>query len=458
MILQAASSPGTAPSPTPGFPAFGTLPRPQLIRRLDSGLTVAVLESRRAPVVSAAIVYRAGCADEGPGQGGTAHFLEHMMFKGAARHGLGELDRITRSLGGTNNAFTSHDSTTYYFTFAADRWQMALDLEVDRLEGLLLDKNEVKSERQVILEEISMYEGDPWDSLDQAVHVAFYGEHPYGRPVLGTRAELRKIDGKALRAFHQRFYQPANAVVVVVGDVEAEAAAAAVEARFGRLPLAPAPDRYRNFPSPSGQVARIVRHHGEVARLLIAAPAPPARHADHPLLRLLLTVAGSGRSSRLHRRLVDDGQLCVWATSDLGESVSDGCISVAAEVIPGVEPERVEELVFAEMRRLVAEPPSDEEIARARRMLHADWLFGHEKVDQQAFLIGHSLALHDAEHPWRSQERLLSASREEMEAVADRWLRDLEGKSVVGWSLPHADGAPSPTSVAGSAAPGSDAA
>jgi zinc protease len=413
------------------------LPRPQLIRRLDSGLEVAVLQSRRAPVVSAAIVYRAGCADEAPGQGGTAHFLEHMMFKGAARHGMGELDRITRSLGGTNNAFTSHDSTTYYFTFAADRWETALDLEVDRLEGLLLDKAEVKSERQVILEEISMYEGDPWDSLDQAVHTAFYGQHPYGRPVLGTRAELKKIDAKALRAFHQRFYQPSNAVVVVAGDVEPEAAAAAVEARFGRLPAAPAPSRYQNFPAPSGQAARIVRHHGEVARLLVAAPGPAARDADHPLLRLLLNVAGSGRSSRLHRALVDDGQLCVWATADLNETVSAGCVLLGAEVIPGVEPARVEELIFAEMRRLVAEPPSEEELSRARRMVHADWLFGHEKVDQQAFLIGHSLALFDAEHPWRSQERLLAAERGELAAVAERWLRGLEDKAAIGWSLPH---------------------
>lgn len=435
---------GPASSPHPKIPAFGTLPKPQLIRRLDSGLTVAVLESRRAPVVSAAIVYRAGSADEAPGQGGTAHFLEHMMFKGAARHGLGELDRITRSLGGTNNAFTSHDSTTYYFTFAADHWQTALDLEADRLEGLLLDKAEVKSERQVILEEISMYEGDPWDSLDQAVHTAFYGEHPYGKPVLGTRAELRKIDDKALRAFHRRYYQPSNAVVVVAGDVEAEAAAAAVEARFGRLPVAPAPARFENFPEPAGQVARIVRHHGEVARLLVAAPGPAATHQDHPLLRLLLNVAGSGRSSRLHRALVDEGQLCVWATSDIGETVGAGCAVVAAEVIPGVEPERVEALVFAEMRRLVAEPPSEEELARSRRMLHADWLFGHEKVDQQAFLIGSSLALFDADHAWRGQERMLAAGRDELAAVAERWLRGLEAKSVVGWSLPHPAGTAAP--------------
>jgi zinc protease len=424
--------------------ALGSLPKPHLTVTLPSGLQVAVLESRRAPVVSTAIVYRAGTADEAPGQGGIAHFLEHMMFKGAARHGLGEIDRITRALGGVNNAFTSHDSTLYYFTFAADRWQTALDLELDRLESLLLDKAEVKSERQVILEEIAMYEGDPWDALDQAVHTAFYGEHPYGKPVLGTRETLKKIGDKELRAFHRRFYQPANAVVVVVGDVEPEVAVAAVEARFGKLPAGEAPPRFENFPAPPGKAARLERRQVEVARMLAAVPGPDARHPDHPLVRLLLNVAGSGRSSRLHRALVDHGQLCVWATADIGESASDGNTVLAAEVIPGIEPARVEELLFAEMRRLVAEPPTDEELARARRMVHADWLFGHEKVDQQAFLIGAALALFDADHPWRSQERLLHAQRDELAAAAEKWLQGLEDKAVVGWSLPHGDGEPAP--------------
>lgn len=421
-----------------GAASLGSLPKPDHIATLDNGLTVAVLASQRAPVVSTAIVYRAGTADEAPGQGGTAHFLEHMMFKGAARHGVGEIDRVTRALGGTNNAFTGHDSTLYYFTFAADRWQTALELEVDRLEGLLLDPAEVKSERQVILEEIAMYEGDPWDSLDQAVHTAFYGEgHPYGKPVLGTRAELKKIDGKVLRAFHQRYYQPANAVVVVVGDVDPAAAVDAVAARFGHLPASPAPQRFTSLPAPPAQAQRIERRQGEVARLLIAAPGPNATAADHPLLRLLLNVAGSGRSSRLHRKLVDDGQLCVWATSDLNETVGHGCAIFAGEVIAGIDREQVEDLFFAEAARLLSEPPTEEELARARRMVHADWLFGHEKVDQQAFLIGTSLALFDAEHAWRAQEKLLEASRDELAAVGERWLKDLRDRAVVGWSLPQ---------------------
>lgn len=411
--------------------------RPRRLEQLKSGLQVAVVPSARAPVVASAIVYRAGARDDPPGFGGSAHFLEHMMFKGARRFGAGEIDRITRALGGSNNAFTGHDSTLYYFTFAADRWQQALDFEVDRLRAPRLAAADVKSERQVILEELAMYEGEAWDALDQAVHSAFYGEdHPYGRPVLGSRADLRKIGARSLTDFHRRACTPANATVVVVGDVDPDAAVAAVAERFDALPSGSANARGARLAAPPPKVGRVERRQGEVARLMVALPAPFGGGAEHAHLRMLLAILGSGRSSRLHRALVDDGQLCVWASADLNETVEAGCAVCATEVVPGKDPARVEALVVAELARLVAEPPSEEELARARQMLAADWLFGHEKVDQQAFLIGTSLALFDADHASRYFADLQATGRDELAAVADRYLRP-ERHSVFGWSLPQ---------------------
>src|SRR5207244_7983610 len=120
----------------------------------------------QAPLVASVLYYRVGTRDEPAGRGGVAHFLEHMMFKGSARFGPGEIDRRTQALGGINNAFTSHDSTAYYFNFAADRWTEALTIEADRMAGLTLNPDEVASERQVILEEIAMYASEPWDALE----------------------------------------------------------------------------------------------------------------------------------------------------------------------------------------------------------------------------------------------------------------------------------------------------
>jgi zinc protease len=158
--------------------------RPPRVRRLGGGLTVALVQRRQAPVVSTVVCYRAGAAEERTQLAGLAHFLEHMMFKGSAGYGPGEVDRVTQSRGGFNNAYTGQDATLYQFSFGSDRWQEALDIEADRMAGLLLAPDQIEAERQVILEELGMLADDPWDALELKLLEAFYGDHPYGRPSL----------------------------------------------------------------------------------------------------------------------------------------------------------------------------------------------------------------------------------------------------------------------------------
>lgn len=416
----------------------GILPSTEL-DRLGNGLRICIIPNQRVPLVATALVYRAGTRDDEAGYGGTAHFLEHMMFKGSRRFGPGAIDRLTRALGGSNNAFTTHDMTLYHFTFAADRWQQALDIEVDRMADLLMDPSEVDAERQVIVEEIAMYEGEPWDALELEVASAFFRAHPYGRPVLGTREELTATDAAVLRAFHEQHYRPANAVLVVAGSVDGTARRL-IEERFAVLHR---PDR-DHAPSPNPVVegavgpeglVRLERRHGELARVLLALPAPEAVHPDHPLLRLLVGVLASGRASRLHRALVDEGQLCVWVAAELNESVDPGVVSIASEVLPGIEPARVEEEILRQIDRLRTTPPNDEEVARAKKIMMADWIFGHEKVDQQALLVATALILFDPEYPWRYLERLLAAGTEDLREAAERYLQPTTS-GVLGWSLP----------------------
>ncbi|MEM1205926.1 MAG: pitrilysin family protein [Acidobacteriota bacterium] len=413
---------------------------PADVRRLGNGLTVCVVPHRRSPVVATAVVYRAGTRDEGDQEAGAAHFLEHMMFKGSAEFGPGEVDRETRALGGSNNAYTSHEITLYYFTFAADRWLRALDIEADRMAGLTLDPKEVASERQVILEELAMYDGEPWDALNKEVRQTYFRHHPYGKPVLGTRESLAGLDRRKLDDFHRRLYRPGGAVVMVVGDVDPDAAHVAVADRFEgfsrRLPKRP---ELAHDPGPGGPL-RIQRRQGELARLLLALPSPPTTDPDHAALRLLLSILASGRASRLHRRLVDDDQLCVWVNADVPETLDPSCLGIAAELVPGAEPERAEVALLAELRRCRGVPPSAEEIDRAKQMIYADWLFGHERVEQQTFLLGTALTLHDLEQPFRYLEDLLNTGPDDLSRVAARYL-DVEAGSVVGWSLPESGAA-----------------
>jgi len=416
-------------------PELKSLPGRLQLERLDNGLTVCLLANAQAPVVTSALFYRAGTRDEQPGHGGAAHFLEHMMFKGSARFGPGEIDRITQALGGVNNAFTSHDSTAYYFNFAADRWTEALAIEADRMAALALDPEHVASERQVILEEIAMYDSEPWDALEMAVHERLFGPHAYGRQVLGTREELLATGAADLRDFHRRFYRPDNAILVVAGDVD-DSAFAAVERALGGIPAGAESRRGFTAPTvlPTGP-ERLERRKGEVARLLLALPAPHGAHPDHPALRLASTVLAGGRTSRLQHALVEEEQICVWISADLSEGMDASMMTITAEVVPGVDPARVEARVFELIEDLRRTPPDAEELERCRQIAVADWVFGHEKVHQQALSVGLALALFDLEYLDLHLDRLLATGPERLLEVAERYLRPERG-SVVGWSLP----------------------
>jgi zinc protease len=180
---------------------------------------------------------------------------------------------------------------------------------------------------------------------------------------------------------------------------------------------------------------RLERRKGEVARLLLALPAPHGAHLDHPALRLASTVLAGGRTSRLQHALVEEEQICVWISSDLSEGMDASMMTVTAEVVPGVDPARVEARVFELIEDLRRTPPDAEELERCRQIAVADWVFGHEKVHQQALSVGLALALFDLEYLDLHLERLLATGPDRLLEVAERYLRPERG-SVVGWSLP----------------------
>jgi zinc protease len=402
--------------------------------RLGNGMRLCVLESRRAPVVSTALLYLAGTAHERAGEGGLAHFLEHMMFKGARRFGPGEIDRVTQSRGGRANAFTSHDATVYTFSFRTAVWPVALEIEADRLEAPTLDPEELERERRVVLEEITMYENEPWDALEQDVHQALFADHPYARPILGARSELEAHTADAMVGFFRRSYSPANACLVVAGDVgwdEAVAAAAPLAA------LDPGASPSRDLPpfEPVSGVTRVLRRRGDIARLLLALPAPAASEPRYAACCQLALLLAGGRASRLHRDLVEERRLCLWVSADASEAVGPGVFTVALEVTPGVEPSRVEAEVLRALDLLARTAPAAAEVARARRIAYADWVFAHERASQQAMAVGRSEALYGSGWAERLVAQQLQLEAEDLRQAAERL--HPEAGAVVGWSLPE---------------------
>ncbi|HKQ65152.1 MAG TPA: pitrilysin family protein, partial [Methylomirabilota bacterium] len=201
---------------------------------LDNGLRVLLLEDARSPIVSFQTWYRVGSRDEHRGATGIAHFLEHLMFKGTPTHGARQFARLVEENGGQDNAFTSQDVTSYYVNIAADKVDLVIDLEADRMQNLLLDAKEIGSEREVVIEERrTRTEDDPGGFLGEEVSSIAFKAHPYGTPIIGWMEDIKRITPEEIRAFYKTYYVPNNALVVAVGAFKANELLEKIKRRFG---------------------------------------------------------------------------------------------------------------------------------------------------------------------------------------------------------------------------------
>src|SRR6187399_1499241 len=216
---------------------------------LGNGMQVVVIPDHRTPVVTHMIWYKVGSADETPGKSGLAHFLEHLMFKGTAKHPAGEFSQTVLRIGGNENAFTSLDYTGYFQRVPREHLATMMEFEADRMTGLILKDENVLPERDVVLEEFNMrVANNPDARLSEQMMAALYLNHPYGRPIIGWRQEIEKLDREDALAFYRRFYAPNNAILVIAGDVEPGAIRPMVERTFGEIPAQPAISAQRSRP------------------------------------------------------------------------------------------------------------------------------------------------------------------------------------------------------------------
>src|SRR6056297_2631000 len=222
---------------------------------LDNGMQVVVIEDHRAPVVVQMVWYRAGSADETPGVSGVAHFLEHLLFKGTEKLEPGEFSEIVKANGGTDNAFTSFDYTGYFQRVAADRLGLMMEMEADRMKNIQLDREDILTERDVIIEERNQrVENDPGALFREQRMAAQYLNHPYGTPIIGWRHEMVDLDLDDAMAYYEQFYSPNNAVLVVAGDLMPDEVLALAQQHYGPIPRNEAlPERER--PSEPPQMA-----------------------------------------------------------------------------------------------------------------------------------------------------------------------------------------------------------
>jgi zinc protease len=416
--------------------------------RLENGLTLLLAERHLDPVVAVMLWYRVGARNETERESGVSHFLEHMRFKGSARFGKGQVDFVTTTLGGSNNAFTTPDHTAYWFEFASDRWEKALEIEADRMKNLLIDAAEFQAEKAVVLEELSMGDDDPWRALSQEVQAVLFPRHPYRRPVIGYADTLQALTPADMRDYYRRFYHPSNAILVLAGDFDPESALEHVKQHFGSIENPSVPDAGPGVPPPRIDSYRAPQHEpkGEqritigwddsASRLCIAWPTVVVGTDDDFALDLASTLLSGGRMSRLHRRLVLQRGLATSVATHNDTRIDAGAFWLHAECAQGVEPEVLEAAIDAELDILASEYVPAAELARAKRMLAASEAHESETVSDLAEDLGEFAA--DAS--WRMAletiERIERVTAREVRECVARFLR--KHRRVLGWSLPRA--------------------
>ncbi|MEE8350220.1 MAG: pitrilysin family protein [Acidobacteriota bacterium] len=357
--------------------------------QLPNGLTVLLREDPAVPMVSSMIWYRVGSRFERPGITGISHFLEHMMFKGTDRYQKGEIDRITACQGGSNNAFTSHDYTAYYFTFASDRWGSALEIEANRMVNNRFVPEELELERKVIIEELKTDLDTPWGALHDKVEGQSFEKHPYQFPIIGRIQDVASISQKQLIEHYRQFYGPNNATLVLVGDLDARTALDRVEQLFAPIPSSDPPEIHPIREATRKQQVRIqATMPTHTARILLAFPAPSIHQVDHYALRLLDAVLSEGKLSRLYRRLVDKEQVASVISTEYGETFDPYLFFIAAELHREADLEKTEEMIFEELFQLTRHPVSEIELQRAKNQCLVQFFSGFETTLDQATQIG----------------------------------------------------------------------
>ena len=407
---------------------------------LENGMDVVVVEDHRAPVAIQMIWYRVGAADEPPGQSGLAHFLEHLMFRGTELHGIGEFQRTVQSLGGSENGFTSRDYTGYYQRVAADRLESVMELEADRMTGLLMTEEDVEVERQVVLEERNeRTDSNPHALFSEQRNAALFLNHPYGIPVIGWRHEIAELDREQLFEFYRWHYVPNNATLVIAGDVEPDEVRMLAETHYGGLE--PNPDlEVRSRPQEPPHLAprRLSSTDPRVAqpylvRLYLAPERNSGEQERSAALEILAEILGGGVTSVLSRSLEIEEKIAVQASAFYdGLNVDRTSFGVLVVPSEGVTLKEAEAALDRVLEDFLETGVDEDQLGRVKTQIRAAWIYGQDDVYDQAYSYGQALTAGlTVEDVQAWPEVLQSVSGEDILTAAKEVLEIRN--SVTGW-------------------------
>ncbi len=417
--------------------------------RLENGLTALLVQLPAAPVVSVQAWYRVGSREEEKGKTGLAHFLEHLMFKGTAELRRGDIDLVTLRNGGNNNADTTTDRTRYYFNFAADRYERALEIEADRMRGSAFDEHEFQLERGPVLEELRRDRDDPWWCLHESLEATAFQVHPYRNPVIGWAEEVVRVPRSDVLAFYEAWYQPAGCTLVIAGDIDFAEAEARVRRLFEPIPARPLPDPFvPSEPRQEGERRFELELDVQVPRMLAAFHTVSVSDERDIVLDVVQVLLAGGRASALYNRLVRTEQVAAEVHAWNDTRRDPGLFFVSMDLVEGADPAAAEASLWEEIERLATDGPDPANLERARALLVASRVYRRSTSAGVAESIG---TLQILAGDWRlyltEDKRVAAVTAEDIQRVAAEFL--IRRNRTVGWALPRPDGTPARPPIPG---------
>jgi zinc protease len=432
--LVRAAAPGAAPPP-PSAPAAAASEAPRIpyeLFKLENGLTVILHVDHTAPIVGVHVQYDVGSKDEKPGRTGFAHLFEHLMFQGSQHLPKGEADRLVEAAGGAANGSTAQDTTVYWQQVPSSALDQALFIESDRMGWLLptLDQAKLDNQRDVVRNERRQnFEMRPYGLAYLRLMAELWDpQFPYHWLPIGSHEDLEAATLADVREFFQRWYGPENAVLAIAGDVDPAEAKRLAERWFGPIPARPKPEHQAPKPKPLETEKRVtMQDRVQLPRLYLAWQSPAVFAPDDAELDLLGQILSDGKSARLVKRLVMDEQIAQSVSAGQMSQDLAGAFLVVATPKPGVTLERLEKEIDEELQRIAAEPPTAEELQRAKNKVEAGAVFGIEPVGgfggRAASLASYYLRTGDPGYLEKDLARYHVASAEGVSAAARKVLR-----------------------------------
>lgn len=407
------------------------------IRRyvLDNGLCAILLPDDAAPILSYQTWFRVGSRHERPGQTGMAHFFEHLMFNETETMAPGVLDRLIEETGGDNNAATWTDWTHYRTSVPARDLELAVRIESERMERLVLEDAQIESEREVVLNErLERVEDDVDGFLDEKLNALAFTVHPYRWPTIGWMEDIRGLAKPAVQEFYRTYYAPNNAIIVLAGAFDEQAALDMMARYYGHLPAARLPAEASGTAEPAQDAERRQRFARPVHadRLAIGYKVPGQGHPDWAALDFIASILCGGPSARLYRRLVVETELA--SSVDCGMlPFRDPCLlRMGVNMARGHRAEEALAEIDAIMDALARTPVSEAELTKVKNCAETDFWSALEDCDGRAEALGHyETTLGDFRALFDMVDRVARVSADDIMRVARTYLTPAGRTAVI---------------------------